>query len=408
MAESIKLIPKAGPLFGTVTLPTSKSICNRLLVLSKLAGQDFPEDQLSSADDSRLLFDALNFNEPTINVGNAGTAYRFLTAFFAIQDGRETLLSGSEAMLERPIGALVDALQSIGADIRYEGKEGFPPLRIKGKKLDGGVVQIATEVSSQFLSALMLIGSTLEKGLTIELYGVPVSSSYIELTRALIANCGVEIIQTEIQICISKSSLRFQPSLIERDWSSASYLYGMAALRPNSEILLKGLKLDSIQGDCRISKIMELLGVESEQTHSGVLIRSIELPESAKFKYHLSSEPDLVQTLACVHASRGDEVFYSGIDHLRYKETDRLAALQTELQKFNVRFEEGKGGWEQTGKAAWNGEVISTYKDHRMAMAFSILSMKTPSLVIDDPAVVSKSFPKFWGETQKLGVTSEP
>lgn len=402
MAESIKLEPKAGPLRGSVSLPISKSICNRLLILSKLAGQEFPKDQLSEADDSQLLFRALHSSETTINVENAGTAFRFLTAYFSIQDGRETTLTGSEAMLSRPIGPLVEALKSIGAEIEYVGKEGFPPVKIKGKKLRRGRVKIGSEVSSQFISALMLIGSELENGLTIELEGDSVSSSYLDMTLSVIQSCGGMVSTSDHTIQIKSASLNVDVSHVERDWSSASYFFGMAALRPNSEILLESLTLDSVQGDVRIAKIMERLGVESEQNKEGVLIRSRQAKRPTKFEYDLSSEPDLVQTLACVHAGRGDEVFYSGIDHLKYKETDRLSALQTEFEKFNLRFVATENVWVQSGKPVWNGEPIATYGDHRMAMAFSILATQFDGLEIENRDVVAKSFPGYWEEVVKL------
>ena len=405
MAESIILDPKAGPLKGRVSLPISKSICNRLLILSKLAGQEFPKNQLSTSDDSRLLFDALNSTEQTINVQNAGTAFRFLTAYFSVQNGTETVLTGSEAMLKRPIGPLVEALRSIGAEIEYGGEKGFPPLKIKGKKLEGGRVIISSDVSSQFISALLLIGSTLNNGLIIELEGKPVSSSYLAMTKDLMMEFGVEITQSGYEIRVEKARINIHQSSIESDWSSASYLYGMAALRPNSEILLEGLKLKSIQGDRRIAGIMNGLGVESEQNERGVLIRSNEMAEPTKFEYDLSSEPDLVQTLVCFHAARGDEVFYTGIDHLKYKETDRLSALKQELAKFSVEFECVDGGWKQSGKVSWNGESISTYEDHRMAMAFGMLSLQFSGLEIENPKVVSKSFPGFWEQLQVLVIT---
>lgn len=408
MAKPITLIPSDGPLMGTVALPISKSTCNRMLILSKLACQDLKPDQLSTADDSQLLFTALNSNERTINVENAGTAFRFLTAFFSIQNEKEIVLTGSEAMQKRPIGPLVEALRSIGAEIEYEGEVGFPPLLIKGKKLDGGHVKVSSDVSSQFISALMLIGSTLEKGIVIELEGQTVSSSYITLTSKLIVQSGGNVSTVGSNILVKPSALNPQPSTSQADWSSASYFYGMAALRPGSEILLGGLTLKSIQGDSRIAELMAPLGVRSEQTENSVLIHSSQIPVSNEFKYNLSSEPDLVQTLACVHAGRGDEVFYTGIDHLKFKETNRLSALKKELAKFNVEFKNVEGGWRQTGLANWNGVPISTYQDHRMAMAFSTLSLKIDGLEIENPEVVSKSFPDFWNEVQKLGVTLVP
>lgn len=408
MAGSIKLSAPTGPLKSTVNLPISKSIANRLLILGALSGTSVEIEDQALPDDVKLMKDALSSSGNIKDLQNAGTAMRFLTAYFAIQEGKEVILNGNEAMNQRPIGNLVDALRSLGADISYESKEGFPPLRINGKTLDGETVELNASVSSQFISALMLIGSFLKNGLEIKVKGESVSSSYLRLTAALINQVGGAVEVSNSSIHIRRSSIANCQLPIESDWSAASYFYAMAALRSKSKLLLKGLKLDSSQGDRRIAEIMAAFGVRSKQTEEGVEINSKETQPSGKFSYDLNSEPDIMQTLACFHAARGDEVTYSGIDHLRFKETNRLAALQEELKKFNVQFAKAENGWSQSGQASWNGEPISTYGDHRMAMAFSILSIQFEGLKIEDPKVVSKSFPKFWEALGRIGITLEP
>ena len=248
----------------------------------------------------------------------------------------------------------------------------------------------------------MLIGSFLENGIEINLAGNAVSESYISLTAHLINRSGGSASVDGSKISVGQSTIDNLQSSIEADWSAASYFYAMAALRPNSEVLLSGLSLQSPQGDKRIASIMTEFGVTSSQTEKGVLIHSSSTHQSAKFSYDLSSQPDIVQTLACFHAARGDEVIFSGIDHLKFKETDRLLALSTQLKKFSVEFKKSENGWTQSGKAIWNGQAISTYGDHRMAMAFSILALEKSGLIIEDPDVVSKSYPAFWESLKAL------
>ena len=408
MAGSIKLSAPSGPLEGTVNLPISKSIANRMLVLGALSGNNVEIEHKALPEDVRLMKAALSSSGKIKDLQNAGTAMRFLTAYFAIQEGQEVILTGSEAMKQRPLGYLVNALRTLGADITYESKEGFPPIKINGKSLDGGTVELNGSVSSQFVSALMLIGSFLKNGLEINVNGESVSSSYVLLTADLIEQVGGAVEALNSYIHIRRSPINNCQLPIEADWSAASYFYAMAALKPDSKLLLNGLKLDSAQGDSRIAEIMSAFGVQSKNAEEGVEITSTESVPTGKFIYDLNSEPDIVQTLACFHAARGDEVAYSGIDHLRFKETDRLNALQTELSKFNVQFSQVENDWKQRGKANWNGEPISTYEDHRMAMAFSILATRFEGLIIEEPEVVSKSFPEYWKTVKSLGFTSEP
>lgn len=402
MAKQIELSPNGGPLTGVADLPISKSIANRLLVLSAFSGQSLQIDQNDLPDDVRLMIGALSSSEDRIDLENAGTAIRFLTAYYSIQEGRNVILDGNEAMRSRPIDPLVEALRALGANIEYEMEEGFPPLSIQGKKLVGGEIVISGDVSSQYITALMLIASFLEDGLKINIIGKQVSASYLSLTADLINRSGGQVSITDGKVAVDRSSIDIQPTEIETDWSAASYFYAFAALRLQSELLLKGLRLNSAQGDKRIAEIMVEFGVSSIQDDAGVIIRSSSPAASASFSYDLSSQPDLVQTLACFHASRGDEVIYSGIDHLKFKETDRLSALQNELKKFGVEFLETEKGWAQSGRANWNGQTIKTYGDHRMAMAFSILALENSVLMMEEPEVVSKSFPSFWKHFETL------
>ena len=402
MASQIILELADGPLKGKIDLPISKSIANRVLILAALSGHRQELDADDLPDDVRSMTEALSSKEGRFDLENAGTAMRFLTAYFSIQVGRTVVLGGNEAMQKRPIKPLVDALRMLGAKVSYEGTDGYPPLRIEGKKLVGGKLEIVGNVSSQFISALMLIGSFLKNGLTIHINGRAVSASYLQLTADLISGVGGIVQIRPDSIIIQPSTLNPQLSTIETDWSAASYFYAMAALRPGSELVLKGLRSDSFQGDTRISNIMNEFGVSSKQTKEGVLIRSSSNHHTAKFQYDLSSNPDLVQTLVCFHAARGNEAEYSGIDHLKFKETDRLGALYTELKKSGVSFSKTENGWHQTGKADWNGERIKTHGDHRMAMAFSILALEHDGLAVEDPEVVSKSFPKFWEQLGQL------
>lgn len=396
MAGQIVIEPADGPLKAEIDLPISKSIANRVLILSALSGKLNEFRSADLPDDVRLMVQALSSKEGRINLENAGTAMRFLTAYFSIWDGGTVVLDGNEAMRQRPIKPLVDALRMLGAEIHYEGADGFPPLRIEGKKLTGGKVEIAGSVSSQFISALMLIGSFLENGLKINIIGKAVSASYLQLTADLISGAGGIVQIRPDSIIIQPSTLNPQLSTIETDWSSASYFFALAALRPGSELLLNGLKLESLQGDRRMADIMSEFGVSSKQTENGVLIRSSTNHQTAMFSYDLSSHPDLVQTLVCFHAAMGDEAEYCDIDHLKFKETDRLLALESELSKFGVSLSKTENGWRENGKADWNGQPIRTYGDHRMAMAFSILALNNSGLIIEDPEVVGKSFPKFW------------
>ena len=420
----MRLIPSERPFSGEVELPISKSIANRYLIINALSSTSpnpsFPGGELSSKseigeihqlsplqggvprsgvgvslpEDVQILINALNSNSTEINIAMAGTAMRFLTAFYAIQEGKERLLSGDERMSKRPISDLIDALKELGADISYEGKEGYPPLRIKGNPITGGEVSISGSVSSQYISALMMIGPTMENGLSIKLTGSVLSKSYINLTAKCMANCDVQVAIENNVISIPTTKYQIPALQIEKDWSAASYFYGLACVKPDSKLLLKGLKLNSDQGDSIVAKWFEPLGVSSFQKEKGVEITSsgiTDFPSSLDFK----NNPDLAQTFAFLAAMLGKKLELTGLDNLRIKETDRVAALKIELEKLGVSVLVNGNALTVSGQISVQEAKVQTYNDHRMAMSAAILSTLIPTEIID-PEVVAKSFPNFW------------
>jgi 3-phosphoshikimate 1-carboxyvinyltransferase len=389
----MKLHLPSGPLVGEIDLPISKSIANRYVIISALTGsklslsEDLPEDV-------RILQEALNSDSSEINIGMAGTAMRFLTAFYAVQEGKTVVLTGSERMKQRPIAELVDALRNLGAEIEYVENEGFPPLKIAGKKFKGGEVDIPASISSQFISALMMIGPTMEHGLQIHLSGKVLSRPYIELTADCMRNCGVGVTLDENLISIPVGTYKVANSNIESDWTAASYFYSLAAVRPNSKFLLKELKLNSPQGDSILANWFERMGVSSFQKGNGVEITSSDsfcLPKELDF----SANPDLAQTFAFLAAALGQPLKLTGLDNLRLKETDRIAALQTELEKLGVSVLVDGNSMTVSGSISVKEAAIKTYNDHRMAMSAALLSTLIP-VEIETPDVVAKSFPGFW------------
>lgn len=389
----MKLQLPSGPLTGEIELPISKSIANRYLIISALTGSELLLPEMLP-EDVRILQEALNSNSSDINIGMAGTAMRFLAAYYSVQEGKTVVLTGAERMKLRPIAELVDALQSLGFEIEYLEVEGFPPLRITGKKLNGGKVEIAASVSSQFISALMMIGPIMKDGLKINLKGKVLSRPYIELTADCMRKCGVEVEFAENSIVIRNSEYRTADLDIESDWTSASYFYALAASRPNSKFLLKALNLKSPQGDSILAKWFAEIGVTSVQRENGVEITSsnaIAFPKELDFTDH----PDIAQTFALLTVTLGEELKLSGLDNLRLKETDRVYALKTELGKLGVSvFVEGNT-MSVSGSISVKVAYIKTYNDHRMAMAASILSTVMP-IEIENPEVVGKSFTRYW------------
>ncbi len=402
----IQIAIKNTHLEGEITLDGSKSISNRVLIINALTKDNFNIKGLSTSDDTKALQKALANPQAIKDVGAAGTTMRFLTAYFALQEGTWTL-TGSERMKQRPIAILVDALRNLGADISYLEGKGCPPLRINGKKLKGGTVKMSASVSSQYLSALLMIAPVLEKGLVLELEGRLVSRPYLMMTLNIMAYFGIRYQFEGNRIQIAPQAYQARDFVVEADWSAASYYYGMAVLAPSAHIYLKGLHKKSLQGDAVLVEMMQQLGVKSEFTDEGVhLQKTGTLPES--FHYNFVECPDLAQTLAVACAGAGIPAIFDGLITLSIKETDRTAALRDELAKFGVLFQGEGDHWElEPNKAQFDQEppnTIHTYHDHRMAMAFAPLALKCKhGLMIEDAKVVTKSYGNFWNDLQQLG-----
>ena len=392
----------------------SKSESNRLLILQALY-KNISLKNLSESDDTQVMRKALSSSAKTIDIHHAGTAMRFLTAYYAAQEGSEVFLTGSERMQERPIGILVDALRSLGAEIKYEKNEGFPPLRIKGKKLQDKSVNIQANVSSQYISALMLIAPSLESGLIINLEGKITSTPYLKMTLSLLEKLGIE---TDF----SKNTIKILPKkkidaiqlVVESDWSSASYFYSIVALSENLEIKLTSYKEKSLQGDQELAVIYKNLGVDTffNSEENSVALKKSKEPLPEMLMLDLANTPDIAQTVAvtCFGLNIGCDI--KGLHTLKIKETDRLVALKSELEKFGAHIKITENSLylstsEKVNlKESTSQIVVETYQDHRMAMAFAPLAIKLP-FSVNDPNVVSKSFPTFWKDLKKAGVFFE-
>ena len=413
MNISIRMNPE---LRGTVKLPASKSISARALILTALASApceaanlEHKLPGLSDADDTKALLKALSHPSETIDVGAAGTAMRFLTAYLSLQPGTH-LLTGSQRMKQRPISILVSALRALGADISYAEEEGFPPLLIKGKPLRSGTIRISASVSSQYVSALLMIAPTLPDGITLRLDGTVASRPYIDMTLALMRQFGADAEWTnENTVRVKSATYRLPEGFsVEADWSAASYWYEMVALSPDpdAEILISGLQSDSLQGDSRIADLFIPLGVATTFTSEGVVITK-RPPTTTPLALDLTGQPDLAQTLCATCAMLQRPFTFSGLSSLRIKETDRTAALLNELQKLGSRLEavgDDVVRFFPTTAQPEDRPIISTYEDHRMAMAFAPCAYRFPGLTIENPEVVSKSYPNFWQELSNFAV----
>lgn len=397
---------------GLIKLSGSKSISNRLLILSEVleCAPDFRN--LSDSKDTRLLQKALKQinsagkSVTMIDVQDAGTDMRFLTALLSVTEG-EWIITGSERMKQRPVGELVNALIQLGADIHYEGKEGFPPLRIKGKKLAGGTIGINTSISSQFISALLLVAPSFQRGLTLLLKGNTVSRPYINMTSELLKGFGINVDQSSHAIQVFPSpAFRLPVTVqIESDWSSASYWYCICALAHQAEIELAYFNEKSLQADSVLPELFKNLGVKSVFREKSVLLTSIK-PIATEFKYDFTHCPDIAQTIAVTCFGLGIKAELSGLNTLRIKETDRISALKTELEKLNaqVMVTEDKMIIERPGtKNKKQGALINTYNDHRMAMSFAPLVLLYDRIEIDDHEVIDKSYPAFWEDLKSMG-----
>jgi 3-phosphoshikimate 1-carboxyvinyltransferase len=362
-------------------------------------------ENTSNSDDSEVMLKALETIQDVIDIHHAGTAMRFLTAFFSIQENREVLLTGSTRMQERPIQILVEALQQLGADITYEGQVGFPPVRIKGKKLVLSKVSLAANVSSQYISALLLIAPKLENGLELILEGEITSIPYIKMTLALLNEIGVETSFEGNRIRVQ--SLPVIPDsqfTIESDWSSASYFYSIVALsNVGTQIKLSSFKDNSLQGDSVLVEIYKDFGVETEFQNNSIIIRKIVHTTPISIDLNLNESPDIAQTIAVTCIGLGIGCCLTGLHTLKIKETDRLLALQNELRKLGAEVTITNDSLLLLPSDSIKESVaIKTYQDHRMAMAFAPLALKT-TISIEDAEVVSKSYPFFWDDLKRIG-----
>lgn len=388
-----------------ITISGSKSESNRLLILQKL----FPElsiENLSDSDDSVHMQHALSTDEELVNIGHAGTAMRFLTSYFAVQKGRETVLTGSERMQNRPIEILVDALKSLGANITYEDKVGYPPIRIKGTQIIKDKVQINGNVSSQYISSLLLIAAKLENGLEIELTGKITSIPYIKMTLSLLSQIGIESeFEENIIKVLPKKAIEKQTVVVESDWSSASYFYSIVALAEiGSSIQLSAYKKESLQGDSCLAEIYTHFGVTTTFGDNFITLKKVRETKKDTLEINLKNAPDIAQTIVVTCFAENIACNLTGLHTLKIKETDRLVALHDELSKLgaNIAVTNETLHLEVTNTIHKN-IAIKTYNDHRMAMAFAPLALRVP-IQINNAEVVTKSYQKFWEDMQQLGI----
>lgn len=390
-------------LVGRVQIPGSKSESNRVLILKQLYFPQLEIKGLSDSGDTRSMLNCLNDQGNFIHVGDAGTAMRFLTAYFAICHDDENVLMGTARMHERPIGVLVNALRELGAEIRYLEKEGYPPIKIYGKKLAGGEVSLDSGISSQYISALMLIAPALEQGLKIRLRGLSVSAPYIYLTANLMRRLGFTVKVTSDEVVIPAGVPAPPASFqVEPDWSSASYWFLLSLLARESEIYLPGFLQNSMQGDAGVCGYFEPLGVTAHFIGAGFrLQKQLQKPEVARI--NLLHHPDLAQTMAVAYAALNIPAEIKGLQSLRIKETDRLSALRMELAKTGARLDIGDDFIKiHSGIQFLKGVEFDTYGDHRMAMALAPLAL-VDEIVIKNPEVVVKSYPSFWHDLRAVG-----
>ena len=387
---------------GELNITGSKSETNRLLFLQAVLSE-FEIENISNSDDSKAMQAALTSNEKLIDIHHAGTAMRFLTAYFSNQEGREVVLTGSQRMQERPIKILVEALQTLGASISYEKKEGYPPLRIQGKTLEGGSVSLPADISSQYISSLLLLGPVLKKGVELNLVGKITSVPYINMTLALLSKLGVETDFKGQKIKVNYlASPQKNKLIVESDWSSASYYFSIAALSEAAEIHLTSYKADSLQGDSILRSVYEPLGVNSRIEGTKLILIKKKVPLPDTIEWDLSKAPDIAQTLAVSCYGLGIGCDLVGLHTLKIKETDRLVALNQELSKLGATITITEKSLHLSAGQNFIKECsIPTYNDHRMAMAFAPLALKIP-LSIEDAGVVSKSYPSFWEDLKQL------
>ena len=428
---------------ATIKLPASKSISNRALIISALAGGDILPENLSDCDDTEVMVKALRslspatplpsprfprgrppkgegassslwerlrgVSIPTIDIGAAGTAMRFLTAYFAVTPS-DVVLTGTERMKQRPIGILVDALRYLGADIEYLESEGVPPLHIRGRRLDGGHIDVDARVSSQFISALLMIGPVLKRGLDLRMTGSVSSRPYIDLTLNVMHSYGAQAEWSDVDtITVSPKAYEKRPYVVESDWSSASYWYEALSLCNDYEatVSLSGLKDSSRQGDSVVRYIFSALGVKTQFRKDGTVRLTRHVRTLPRMDYDFKNSPDLAQTLVATCCALSLPFHFKGLASLHIKETDRIEALRREMLKLGIELAVGSDEISCDGfPSGESGAVtVSTYNDHRMALSFAPMAMNCGSISIDNPEVVSKSYPNFWKDLRSAGFT---
>lgn len=396
--------PSNNLLKSHIQITGSKSESNRSLLLQAL----YPKisiRNLSNSDDAKVMQEGLAISSGEVDIHHAGTAMRFLTGYFASQEGKNVVLTGSQRMTERPVKVLVEALRKLGADIEYVNSEGYPPIQIKGKKLQKNQVSLPADISSQYISSLLLIAPSLENGLELNLVGKITSVPYIKMTLGLLNHIGIETSFVGNSIKVSpKENVDAIELVIESDWSSASYFYSIVALSEvGTEIKLSAYKKNSLQGDSILADTYKEFGVETTFLKNEIILKKVKHYQSTSIEFDLANAPDIAQTIAvtCLGLELGCEL--TGLHTLKIKETDRLEAMYNELTKFGAKVAITDKTLSMEPISHFRPEVaIDTYDDHRMAMAFAPLALKT-SFTINDAGVVSKSYPDFWKDLNALG-----
>ena len=391
---------------ATIQLPSSKSSSNRALIINALGNGTYKPENLSDCDDTMVMIRALDENQPhdTIDIMAAGTAMRFLTAYLSVTPGSR-IITGTQRMQQRPIQLLVDALRELGADIEYVNNEGFPPLRIHGRELIKDHICLPGNVSSQYISALLMIGPSLKNGLKVTLTGDIISKPYINLTIQLMSDFGAQVSWiNDHELQVTPQPYRSITYYIESDWSAASYWYQIAALSQEATVTLPGLFENSYQGDSKVADIFRNLGIETIFGNKAVTLKKTGTCVK-RLDYDFINQPDLAQTFVVTCALMNIPFRFSGLQSLKIKETDRMAALICEMKKLGYVLQECDGSvlsWEGE-RCERSNEAIDTYEDHRMAMAFAPAALVLPNLCINNPQVVSKSYPHYWEDLQKAG-----
>lgn len=402
---------------ATISLPASKSISNRALIIYALSGGKNMPSNLSDCDDTEVIINALRNMPEEIDIKAAGTAMRFMTAYLSVMEGTH-ILTGTERMKHRPISILVDALRKLGANIEYVGTEGYPPLRITGQSLNGGLLEIPGNVSSQYISALLMIAPMLKEGMTLHLLGDIISRPYIDLTLWMMGEFGADAEWfSNDTIVVKPQPYKSRDYFIESDWSGASYWYEMMALCADkrSEVKLTGLMDGSKQGDSTTRYIFSLLGVKTQfESKQAGIAQTVTLKQNGrcvpKLEYDFINSPDLAQTFVVTCAAKGIPFHFKGLSTLKIKETDRIEALKTEMRKLGYVLQD-----HNNSELIWDGERcdptfeqgIDTYEDHRMALAFAPYAFLHDKLIINNPQVVTKSYPHYWEDLRLAGFTIE-